>query len=147
MFKLHFTRNLGKMHWYFIDDRRKQAQQLVQVWRCPVQLDVTMRCSQTPHNQLLLLCHYAWQGRGTAVASEPHLLSCLRLIGTAVCRHGDRRSAYECTLADIIGDSGVTLRLSLVPVSDFFFFLTNNQDLTLMWLLVGLKGTCPPLTK
>lgn len=74
-----------KVHRGCVDDRGKQAQQLVQVWWCPVQLDVTMWCSVNLHNQLLLLCHYAWQGWGTAVASEPHLLSCLCIWAALLC--------------------------------------------------------------
>lgn len=77
MSKLQLTHKLGKVHGYFVDDRGKQTQQLVQVWWRLVQLDVTMWCSVNQHNQLPLLCHYVWQGWGTAVASEPHLLGCL----------------------------------------------------------------------
>lgn len=127
--------SLGKVQWHFDDDRGKQAQQLVQVWWSPVQLDVTMWCSVNLHNQLLLLCHYAWQGWGTAVASEPHLLSCLCVCCVStlsqphkfgVWMHPSGRHRWQrCHHQTEVSSSRVVFSLA--------GSLADKQDVTLAW--------------
>lgn len=119
-----FVHNLGKVHWRCVDDRGKQTEQLVQVWWCPVQQDVTMWCSvKNLRNQLLLLCHYAWQGWGTAVASEQHSPGCLCVKSAPLCASSPARPVR------LMHPSG--RHVSLFACSFFLFlrsFFCQDQD-------------------
>lgn len=125
----------------FVDDKGKQAQQFVQVWWYAAWCHHVMLCKPTqPAPPALSLCMTRLRDSCCIRVPPAQLFMCV--ICTAVCWHWSSRtgSVYCCTLADITGDRGVTLRQGVVLVCTFCGeLLTGDQDATVKWCPSSIK--------